>query len=131
MMGMQSWVKGAPGKEFQDYVSKSLKRKYPPKDGWEVLAQKQVPILGITCKADFFINNAKQKRSIIVEAKDKKALSTNDLRQLKEYKRQAKAQEAIFYISNETHVSKGIEEAVRKSSGISITRSPKKKGLWD
>ena len=115
---------GTSGKEFQDYVIKSLKRNYSPKDGWEVFPQKQVRIQGIICKADFLIVNEKRNKKIVVEAKDKKSLTTNDLRQIKEYKRQAKADEAIFYLSKDTKVPSSIDEAIRKSSGISkqITR---------
>lgn len=121
----------ASGKEFQDYVQKSLKRKYPPKDGWEVIPQKQVRTRGILCKADFLIENSRRKKRIVVEAKDKSSLSTSDLRQLKEYKRQTKADEAIFYIANNTNVSRGIEEAVEKSTGMSIERTRyKRSSRW-
>lgn len=111
------------GKEFEDYVAKALKRKYTPRDGWEVFPQKQVRTMGIICKADFLVVNDKRKKRIIVEAKDKKALSISDLRQLKDYKRQAKAQEAIFYTSVDTKIPASIEEAIHKSSGISYQKT--------
>lgn len=113
----------APGKEFQDYVYKSLKRKYPVRGGWEVFSQKQVRIMGIVCKADFLIENSKRKKRIIVEAKDKKTLSISDLRQLKEYKRGAKAQEAIFYVASYSHIPTTIKEAVGKSASIHIEKT--------
>jgi hypothetical protein len=121
----------ASGKEFEKYVERVLKRKFPVGKGWQIYPKSQLPYKGTSTTVDFELTNKRTGERIIVDAKDKTSLSVADIRQLSAYKRSAKAKKAMVYIASRTHVSDSIDKAAKKSNiEICKTRYPSESSLF-
>ena len=122
------WGIKSTSKDFEDRVFASLKRKYTQKKGWEIEPQRK---LGFGDRVDFLLTNSRTGKMIVIDAKDKEALTTGDLRQLSAYKRKAKADQAIFYVPRNFKRSPSMADTLRRRKlEIHKTNIAPKKSFW-
>lgn len=93
------------GTEFELYVYRTIRQRFPQYEGWEILEQ---PTLDSGARPDFVVY--RNDYAIVIDAKDKGALEPSDIDQLLEYAAELRARSGIVYIANDTEVPETVAE---------------------
>jgi predicted type IV restriction endonuclease len=93
------------GTDFELYVYRTIRQRFPQADGWEILEQ---PTLDSGVRPDFVVYSTDYV--IVIDAKDKGALEPSDIDQLLEYAAELRAQSGIIYIANDTEVPETVAD---------------------
>lgn len=93
------------GMEFEFYVYRTIRQRYPLKEGYNIFEQYSVPKVGVL---DFYV--VRKRDRIIIDSKDKAELTKYDINQIDYYARELRATERILYIANDTYVPPSVKE---------------------
>jgi hypothetical protein len=93
------------GMDFELYISQTVKKRYPQNVGYTVYEQYNIPDVGIL---DFYVVRGRER--IVIDAKDKGAITKSDIQQVDDYARKLSATERIVYIANDTDVPNSVKD---------------------
>jgi predicted type IV restriction endonuclease len=93
------------GTEFELHVYRTIRRRFPQYEGWEIYEQ---PTLDSGGRPDFTLRG--KSRTAVIDAKDKENLQPSDIDQIIEYSNELRAHWAIIYVANDTYVSDEVQQ---------------------
>lgn len=105
------------GMDFEVYIRKTIKQRYPSNAGYKIY--EQYPVLGVGI-LDFYV--VRERERIVIDAKDKETLAISDIDQVDYYARELRATKRIIYVANDSHVPDSVKEKA-DSLAIQIIRT--------
>ena len=103
--------------EFKEYIYRAIRRRFPRRLGWRVEPKKALKSGDVV---DWVVYMGNERG--VIEAKDKAALTLDDLTRVASHRRGYRAELAIIYVASDTRVP---EEVGAKADdlGIKIQRT--------
>lgn len=106
------------GMDFELYIRKTIRQRYPSNAGYKIYEQYSVSEVGVL---DFYV--VRKRERIVIDAKDKGKLTMSDIAQVDYYATELSATERIIYIAHDTRVPDCVKQkADRRAIQIIRTR---------